>query len=75
VKAEIQSIKVDYSRLKDQTQGLALKLSSWKKALEALYNQVVPLREELLQARDFQVNLQTKFVTTRAGLAASKEEN
>jgi len=53
VKAEIQSIKVDYSRLKDQTQGLALKLSSWKKALEALYNQVVPLREELLQARDF----------------------
>jgi hypothetical protein len=48
---------VPYTTLKDQAQGLALELSSRKKALEAFYNQVVPLKQELLEVRAFQVSM------------------
>ena len=44
MKAKLWSIEVAYTTLKDQTQGLALELSSKEKALEASYNQVVPLK-------------------------------
>jgi predicted nuclease with TOPRIM domain len=52
VEAELRSIKGAYFRLKDQVQSLALELSSMEKALEASYNQVIPLRKELFPAED-----------------------
>jgi len=57
MKAKLWSIKVAYTTLKDQAQGIALELSSRKKALEAFYKQVVPLKQELLEVRAFQVSL------------------
>ena len=65
---KLQSIKVAYSRLKDQIYGLSLKLRSQEKALEASYNKMIPLKKELLQARDSQVNMQTQIAATQAKL-------
>jgi len=75
MEAELRSIKGAYSRLKDQVQSLALELSSMKKALEASYNQVILLMEELFPARVSQSNLRVELAATRAELAAAKEEN
>jgi uncharacterized protein YwqG len=68
MEAKLQSIKVAYFRLKDQMYGLSLKPRSQKKAFNASYNKVIPLKKEFLQARDSQVNMQTEIATTQAEL-------
>jgi hypothetical protein len=42
--------------------------------LEASYNQVVPLRQKLLEARAFQVSLWDELVAIWAELAPTREE-
>lgn len=56
MKAKLQSINVDYSALKDQAQGFALKLGSCEITFEATYKQVVPLGQEL-EAKASQASL------------------
>ena len=73
VEAKLQSIKVVYSKLKDQMYGLSLKLKSQEKAFEASYNKVIPLKRELLQARDSKVNIQTEIAAIRAELFVPKK--
>lgn len=74
IEAKLQSIEVAYITLKDQTQGLALKLGSREKALKAFYNKVVPLRQKLFEARAFQVSLWGELAATWAELAATVKE-
>ena len=57
IESNLRSFKMAYSTLKDQTHGLALKLSSSEKSLQATYNQVVPLRQELLEAMASQASI------------------
>ncbi|KAL9397466.1 hypothetical protein Peur_011719 [Populus x canadensis] len=57
MKAELQNIEVAYTTLKDQAQGLAFELSYMEKTLATSYNQVVPLRQEILKVRASQTSL------------------
>ena len=63
-----------YSTLKDQTHGLALKLSSSEKSLQATYNQMVPLRQELLEAMASQASIQIELTVVRVKLVIAREE-
>jgi hypothetical protein len=63
MEAELQSIEVIYTTLKDQTQGLTFELSYMKKTLAASFNQVVPLRQEILEVRASQVSLWDELAT------------
>jgi len=58
---------VAYSTLMDKTQGIAFELDYNEKSLQAVYNQAVPIRQELLEARTSQDSL-------RAELVAAKKE-
>ena len=74
MEAELQSIEVAYTTLKDQAQGLAFELSYMEKTLAASYNQVVSLRQEILEVRASQVSLWDKLATIYVELAIVREE-
>ena len=60
--------------LKDQAQGLAFELGFREKALEASYNKVVPLRQELFEAKASQVSLWGELAAAWTELIATAKE-
>jgi len=60
-----KQLNVAYSLLKEQKQSFVLQLSSNDKLLQAIYNQVNTLKQEILEAKTTQDDLKIELLTFR----------
>lgn len=65
MEAEQKSLKVAYSSMNEQIQGIVLQLGSTDKLLQTTYNQVGILKQETLEVKTTQDDLKDEFLTAK----------
>ena len=65
MEAEQKSLKVAYSSMNEQIQGIVLLLGFSNKLLQTAYNQVGILKQETLEVKTTQDDLKDEFLTAK----------